>query len=140
MADFKLDNDGDLDDSDGEWKLTDGADSVRQHWQIRNKFFLGEYFLDSRLGIAYFQTILVKGVAFNVVRTIFRRVLQDTPGVATVEIFDLVIDGATRRLTITAEGKLEPGVTNGDPSFRFEYDEFIIPEQFIAQERDVQAI
>ena len=136
MADFKLDNGGDLDDSGGEWKLTSGADAVRQHWQIRNLFFLGEYFLDARLGVAYFQTLIVKGTPLDVVRNLFRRVALSTPGIATVSRLDLDFDGATRHLTMAVEGQLEDGIVNanGTNDFLFEFDEFILRSQFIARD------
>ena len=129
--DIKLNITGDVDVTNGELTLLEGVDSVRQHWQIRNKFFLGEYFLDQRLGVAYYQTILKKGASLDVVRHIFRRVAVDTPGIESVSLFTLELDRATRRLSIAVEGKLEPDLAEGDPNFRFEYDEFIIPDQVL---------
>jgi hypothetical protein len=135
--DFLLDGDGDHDITGDEITLTEGAESVRQHWQVRNKFFLGEYFLDRRLGVAYYESILVKNPNEPLIRSIFRRVLVRTPGVASVARFDMSLDVATRRLSIDAEGVLDSRVVSGDPSFRFVYEQFIIPDQV---EGDLEAL
>ena len=130
--DIKLAADGDIDDSTDAFVLTEGADAVRQHWQIRNKFGLAEWFLDGRIGVAWIQTIFVKGTPLNVVRDILRKVLQRTPGVRSVARFDLTFNRPTREVTIEAEGLLEPGVVpgvTGAAPFDFVFGPFIILEQ-----------
>ena len=129
--DLKLDDTGDLDVTNGNLTLLDGVEAVRQHWKIRNKFFLGEWFLDTRIGVAYYQTIFLKGTPLSVVRTIFRKVAQRTPGIARVDKLVADFDLATRRLKLEIEGKLDPALVAGDPSFRFEFDEFIIEDQVV---------
>lgn len=138
--DLLLDGSGDLDTTAGRLTLTSGAESVRQHWQIRNKFFLGEWFLDRRIGVAFFQQILIKGTPLDHVRDIFRKVLSRTPGVRTVSRFDFTFDGATRELRIDAEGFLEPGVVpeiTGAAPFAFTYGEFILKDQILPENRGI---
>jgi len=129
-VDLRLDGDGDLDTSDSQLHLTEGAEAVRQHWQIRNKFFLGEWFLDRRIGVAFHQVVFKKGSRAELIRAIFRRVLSSTPGIRSVQAFTASFDSQTRTLSIAAEGFLEAGIEPRDPAiFRFEFDDFIIPDQ-----------
>ena len=132
--DIKLDADGDLDVTNSELSLVSGAESVQQHWQIRNLFFLGEWFLDERIGVAYFQTIFKKGTSLALVRSIFRKVLLRTPGVVSISRFDLTFDRATRKVTIDAEGLLDERVVSGDPTFVFRFSEFIIEDQEVEEQ------
>ena len=134
--DIKLGPDGDIDLTGDTMVLVDGADAVKQHWQTRTQFGLGEWFLDQRIGVAWLQTILQKGTPLTVVRDILRKVLSRTPGVQSVGRFDLSLDRPTREATIEAEGLLEPGdvpeVTGAAP-FEFVYGPFIILEQVAPQ-------
>lgn len=128
--DIRLDGEGDLDVSTGALELTSGGEAVSQHLRIRYRFFLGEWFLDQRYGVAYHQVVFQKPVQPEVLRSIFRRVLQRTPGVASVSRFALNLESAARRLRIEAEAFLEAGVAPPDESvFRFVFDDFIIPDQ-----------
>ena len=64
-------------------------------------------------------------------RFIFRRVTETTPGINNVTALVLSLDAATRKLSITVEGKLEDGIVNADGTndFRFEYSELVLPQQ-----------
>jgi hypothetical protein len=81
-------------------RLLSGADSVLQRVWIRLRWFLGEWFLDQRLGVPWRERILIKGVDVRDVKQILARVVEQTPGVASVVDFDCTIDRRTRRLTI----------------------------------------
>lgn len=127
--DIKLDANGDLDITGDTLTLTEGADAVRQHVQIRLKFFLGEWFLDRRIGVAWFETIFQKGVPLSLVRAILRKVIIRTPGIVSIVSFDLTVDPVTRKLQGSFEARLEDGIVDGDEPFLFEFDEFIIEDQ-----------
>lgn len=102
--------------------LIRGADAVEQHWRIRMKHFRGEWFLDRRTGIPYYEHVLVKNPNLAVITTIFRQATRETPGIAEVTQFSLALDTPTRTLTIEVEGKLE-----GDlGTFEFVYEELIV--------------
>ena len=101
MSDLALDSDGDLLFINGELQLVRGDDAIVQQLTIRMKFFLGEWFLDTRLGIPYFQEILVKNADLTRVRGIYRQTILTTPGISSIETFDLEFDGATRKLTVS---------------------------------------
>ena len=60
MSDIKLNSDWDIDISMSDLIQTTGRESIQQHWAQRLKTFLGEWFLDTSIGVPYFQQILKK--------------------------------------------------------------------------------
>ena len=128
--DIRMNAAGDIDITGDTLSLTSGAEAVAQHLRIRLRFFLGEWFLDRRLGVAYYQSILVKGTPLELVRAIYRKVILQTPGIQTIGALTTVLDPITRRLTVEFEGFLEPGVEGETATpFVFEFSEFIISDQ-----------
>lgn len=127
MTDVRIDpatGDIDLTTTPNDVTLVRGAESVEQHWRIRMKHFQGEWFLDRRTGIPYYEQVLVKNPNLAVITSIFRRATRDTPGIREVSQFALALDAPTRVLTIEVEGKLEDLTT-----FKFEYEELILPQE-----------
>lgn len=88
-------------------RIIRGPDAVIQRIRQRFRMFLGEWFLDTRLGVPYYDSILVKNPDVGVVTTIFRKVLTDTPGVARVASMTARVDRGARQLTATFEAVLE---------------------------------
>ena len=108
--DFKLTVDGtDVDLSTGDYVLVDGVDAVRQSLLIGLQFFLGEWFLDQRVGIPYFEKILGQKPRENIVRSIFRDAILKTPGVASLSSLIVDFDGTTRRLDVSFRAKTVDG-------------------------------
>ena len=102
MADLALDPlTGDILIENDAMSIIDGDDALLQHLRIRLKFLLGEWFLDQRIGIPYLQEILVKAPNLVAVRSIFREAILETPGVDTFQRFDLDLDAAIRKLTVS---------------------------------------
>lgn len=106
MADFKMTTLGDLDLSTGDIQLVTGRDEIAQHLRIRLKFFIGEWFLDKRLGIPYIQKVFRKNPNSNVVRDLISRTALGTPGVEEIQSLDFVLDGANRKLTVDLRAKI----------------------------------
>lgn len=102
MSDIKLDADGDLflDDS-GSIVLITGDEAIVQQLSIRFKFALGEWFLDIRIGVPFFQEILVKNPNLTRVRGVYRQLILATPGIESIEEFSLTLDTATRTLSLS---------------------------------------
>ena len=75
-----------------------GPEAVLQRVKVRFRFFLGEWFLDQRLGIPYYRDILIKNPDILLITTIFRRVLTTTPGVERVGSFKAQLLTAERKL------------------------------------------
>lgn len=105
-------------------RLLRGADALAQRLRSRYKFFLGEWFLDTRQGIPYFRDILVKNPDPSLIQSIFRKATLTTPGVLAIRRFGTALEeqGRVRRLNIDP---LEIVVT-GNKIFRAQPDEFII--------------
>lgn len=81
-------------------EIVDGDDAIVQHLKLRLQFFFAEWFLDKRLGVPYIQQILVKNPNLGAVRNIIREVVLETPGIASIDRFDLSVDAIIRKLTV----------------------------------------
>lgn len=91
------------------FQIVRGELAVMQRIRIRFRFFLGEWFLDTRLGVPYYRDILIKNPDSILISFIFRQVLLSTPGVASVASFSASLDRPTRFLTVDFEATLEDG-------------------------------
>lgn len=100
MSDIALDSDGDLLITKGALSLVIGDDAIVQNLQIRLQFFLGEWFLDTRLGMPYFEEILTKNPDLTRVRGIFRQAILTTRGIASIVSLNMNFDRATRALAV----------------------------------------
>lgn len=92
---------GDLNLTDGQVTLTpDLKTAVAQHLLIRLRMFFGEWFLDTREGVPYFELVLVDNPDVARITSIFRSVILETPGVVGITALALGVDRRARRLTI----------------------------------------
>ena len=101
MSDFKLTNDHDLDLSTNDIQFVTGGDAVVQHQLIRLRLFRGEWFLDQRVGIPYYEQILLKNPSLVAINGIFRNAIQTTPGTDTLNRIDIEFTLADRRLDVS---------------------------------------
>ena len=122
MSDLKInETTGDLEiGTDGDLIIIDGIDAIRQNLRIRLQLFRGDWFLDTRLGIPYFEEVLRKAPDLNVVQSLLRDAIRTTEGVTEITEFELDFIGATRRLTLDFRAKTTEG------PLRFTED-FVIP-------------
>lgn len=90
-------------------QLVRGADAVAQRIRIRLLFPKGSWFLDLRQGIPYREHVLIKNPQKQAVRSILRRVIINTPGVAGVESLTLEIDPVTRVGSVVFRAQLLSG-------------------------------
>lgn len=100
MSDILLGTDNDIELVDGDLHLTLDDEAIAQHLKQRLKTFLGEWFLDNRVGIPYYQHILVKNPNPLVLDSIFKSVILNTPGVEELTEFDIDLEPATRVMTL----------------------------------------
>lgn len=104
MSDLRLKEDTyELQITNGDLVLTSRNDAIRQHIVQRIKTFKGEWFLDADLGVPYYQEILKKNPNIQVVSSIFKNVILETPGVLELNSFDLDYDGPTRKLFVNMQ-------------------------------------
>ena len=112
MADLKLSATHDLVFEDDELVLIEGREAIAQDVLVRLQFFQGEWVLDIRLGMPYFQKILGKKPRLAAVKSIFRDAILGTPGITAVNDLDLSYTGVTRVLSVsftaeTTDGSVE---------------------------------
>lgn len=112
---------GDLKLTANQLTLVDGNDAVSQHLRNRLKFFLGEWFLDQRLGLPFFRDVFVKNPNRPVIRSLFRRTIRGTPGIAQVLELALTIN-ADRSAQLDFVAAFDMG---GDPLV---FTDFILGE------------
>ena len=112
MANLALDTDGDLLVTNNSLTIVDGDDAIRQNLSVRLRFFKGEWLMDTRLGLPYYDYVLVKNPNLVLIRGIFRKAILDTPGLDSLERFAFIYDNTTRTLSIdfaarkTSDGEL----------------------------------
>lgn len=93
--------------------LTEGTQAIEQHLRQRLQTFFQEWFLDKRIGIPYFEQVLVKNPDFVVVDSIFKREIIDTPGIEELVQFDFNFDKSLRELTLSFKARtIEGSVIN----------------------------
>lgn len=109
MSDLKLNSSmQDIDLSTNQLVLIDGIGYVRQKILIRLRFFLGEWFLDERLGVPYGRVLGSKDV--TAVTSMMRQVVQSTPGVIELTSFAANLDTVTRTYSISFKARSADGV------------------------------
>ncbi len=94
-GDLTLSDDGDL-------ELVEGLSRIAQQCRIRFRTFRGEWLLDPRVGMPYYERILgVKPLRKAVVLAAIRDAALGVPGV--VDVYDLTLDydGPSRRGVVT---------------------------------------
>jgi len=73
--------------------------------------FKGEWFLDTRVGVPYYDSILIKNPDLVVIRSIFRNAILSTPGIANLDALTTAFDAASRKLTVEFTAIKEDGGT-----------------------------
>jgi hypothetical protein len=94
--------------------LVRGIDSVAQQIKIRLLTFLGEWFLDVRAGVPYFESILVKNPDRLIVEGLFREQIEGVPEVQEIESLTLAFDSLRRELSVTFRARTTVGVLEFD--------------------------
>jgi hypothetical protein len=115
MSTFKLDEDGDLEVINGQVTVLnrDGSavvEETAQRLKLKLQTFLGEWFLDTRVGVPYFQYILEKGARPSVMREIFREIIVADEQVETLLELTLDFDPAARSLSVDFSAELADGL------------------------------
>jgi hypothetical protein len=103
-------------------RILKGAAAIAQRLRTRLRFFKGEWFLDKRQGMPYYEQVLVKNPDLTLVRSLFRRAILETPGVLAISRMNTSFNHKIRTFTISP---LEIVVTGG-LIFRAQPNEFVI--------------
>ncbi len=99
-VDLKLDGSGDLAIEQDDLVLLEGGEAIRQDVQIRLRFFRGEWFLDTRIGVPYYEEILGQKPRLTLIKGIFRQAILSSPGIESISDLTLDFDRASRLLTV----------------------------------------
>lgn len=106
MSDLRLDEQTyDYELENGDLVLTEKSDAIRQHIQQRLWTFFGEWFLDTSVGVQYYQVILVKNPSLDNVEGILRETILATPGVMELLSFDLDYTSETREFSVEFQAR-----------------------------------
>lgn len=95
---------------------------IRQKISARFRFFLREWFLDEREGVPYYRDVFVKNPNIALIRSLFLKVLRETPGVLKVPSFSVRYDQAARQLTFDFQAVVDGGEVVVEP----EDEDFIV--------------
>lgn len=77
------------------------AEVVAQRLKITLYTFLGEWFLDTSIGVPYFQQIFGKGRTKSAVDVIFQRFISNDPGVIEIREFQSTLSPQGRGYSMT---------------------------------------
>lgn len=121
MSDLNMDfSTNDILIANGDMSMATGVDAIEQDLQQRLQVWLGEWFLDTSVGLPYKQSILVKNPNLDVIQADFVNETLDTPGITQMLDFQFNYDPVARTLavfivaetttgqTITAQAKINP--------------------------------
>lgn len=83
--------------------LIDNAERVAQQVLITLRFWLGEWFLDTKQGVPYLEYVLVKNPNMNHIRQILAEKIQSVEGVNNIVSLDFDFRRITRELYVNFE-------------------------------------
>ena len=95
--------------------LVSGMDLIRQRIKQRILAVLGEWFLDTTIGLPWFQELAKKGISEQRVRSLLTLQIVQTEGVEKLIELSLDFDSQKRKLLVnfkarTIEGLISDGV------------------------------
>lgn len=112
MSAFAQTPSGDLDISTGNLQVNQSIAQCTA-WKLSNLFgfFKGEWFLDQRQGVPYFQYVMVSNPQLRLIGNLFRLVALSAPGVASVTAVQLDFTPRARTLVATIACQTNEGAT-----------------------------
>lgn len=90
--------------------LIDNAERVAQQVLITLRFWLGEWFLDTREGVPYLEYILVKNPNMSHIRQILTEKIQSVEGVKSIVSLNFDFRRVTRELYVDFEVDTDYGL------------------------------
>lgn len=112
MIDLKLSSNHDLFFKNNRLVLVEGVNQKAQQIKIALMTFLGEWFLDTTIGLPYFEQILLKSADKVKIETIFRKKILAVAGVQRVLKLETYIDRQARILTVEFEAETDVGLVS----------------------------
>jgi hypothetical protein len=89
--------------TNGVWDDSDvsGIDQVAQHIEIRLRLIYGEWFLNTQLGVPWFEKVFVKNPDLSAIDIIIKSTITETPEVTGIVQYSSSIDRPTRKLVVS---------------------------------------
>jgi hypothetical protein len=100
---------GDLALVAGAASLVTGPRAAMQHWRARISLFLGEWFLDTSLGLDFQNRVFIKAPRLRLLRSMFVAETLKTPGIVSCDSMQLTLNAKTRALEVLAEVTFSDG-------------------------------
>lgn len=100
---------GDVDLSKGLRFTADEKTYVAQRLSENLSFFLGEWFLDLREGIPYWDHIIGAKPDLGLIESLYRSAILGTPGVGAITALQIAFDRASRALSVRFTAALKDG-------------------------------
>lgn len=96
---------GDLRVVSGDLVLTSDANALGSQYVLQNilqrlRLFYGEWFLNKRIGVRYYQVVLLKSPNRSLVDAEFQKTILQTPGVMRLTQWSINFAPATRTISI----------------------------------------
>lgn len=112
MTDLTMDfSTNDIVIENGDMSLVDGVDAIEQDLQQQLQVWLGEWFLDTTIGIPYRQQILVKNPNLDIVQAILVNAAVNVPGVQVINETEFAYEPTNRVLDVQMQGQTSNGQT-----------------------------
>ena len=103
--DIAINNDGYIVVDKGDIKRVSDSDQIRQHVIQRLRTYRSEWFLNTTVGVPYFEYIFTKKYNLSTVSSILRRIILLTPGVDRIEEFNVSVNFKSRTFKLFASIK-----------------------------------
>jgi hypothetical protein len=112
MSDLQMDIDtNDLQITSGDLSLATGTTAIQQRLQQALQLWLGEWFLDTTVGVPYKQQILVKNPNIDLVQADLVAAASDVPGIIQITDFSLEYSATNRSVSVYIEAQDSNGQT-----------------------------
>lgn len=99
----------DLQITNGDLSMNSGETSIQQALQQALQVWLGEWFLDTTVGVPYRQQILVKNPNIDVIQGLIIDAATKVPGVTEITDFSMDYSSNNRSLTIALTAQTSNG-------------------------------
>ncbi len=115
MSTFAQETDQDLTLVEGQLVLVENvAEAAAIELNNKFRFVKGEYFLDIRQGVPYFDVVFVKNPDILIIRELFRKIILSARGITSVIDIQTSLDRQTRKLSFSfrtraADGQIVSG-------------------------------
>lgn len=92
--------------------LVSDAGQTRQAVKMRLLTIFSEWFLDTRVGIRYFDVVCTKNPDLSLIDSIMKATIVETPGILELLSYRSELDKTRRTLTVTFEANTIYGSIN----------------------------